>query len=409
MYNSLKSINLQISNREGYILLIYSKYYTTRSVQIYSANEKPGDKIWLYWLLLNVSVWTIYSWTLKFINWGDLILFFCRTKPDVLASGSVQQEYLRCASGRIRWLYPEGAVRLTIRPPTSTSHSPRNQKHSRIASNNHRICLNLDPDSNLGVNVHLQVREKLELVFSTKPIDQSNNQPPARTDRSVDGNRRCFVQPTSTVTLYLESFPVEGLNFVPVDGGKDKTMYARLPSVGAAEIAYDIEALWRAIGRAHFYQWPDILSDYHCPSSDEIGLLRLNCQASLVLYCFGSGAWRNYVMQFFDYFLLCSVLGFEMIYSDVRNDSSFWFDFCSYWERVFFLQYFLPGSGNFRQLFITVSSILFSNFFFSMIVSSRQNYASWATALSWATNGYFLSTLGEKMSWGRQYLLQSRW
>ncbi|XP_055329768.1 uncharacterized protein LOC129582298 [Paramacrobiotus metropolitanus] len=132
--------------------------------------------------------------------------------PGVVSAGSVQHVTLRCASGRIRWLYPDGAVRLTLHPPSfraPTAPTPR------------RICLTTDLPDLKNVLVFLQHERRLQPVFAPQ---------------SAAANRQCFALPDTgdTATLYLESFYDHR--------GEDNHLrnIVRLPVSGAVELLYDI-------------------------------------------------------------------------------------------------------------------------------------------------------------------------
>ncbi|OQV14599.1 hypothetical protein BV898_11218 [Hypsibius exemplaris] len=166
------------------------------------------------------------------------------TKRSILADGSVQQEYLRCSSGRITWLYPEGALRITIHSPHHLHPSNNNNNNMKTPSSRHRVCLTVtDPHSLQGVNVYLQQdTPKPRLVFSTSPKKTPSTIPIPNGNSS---DRKCFIQTSSVVTVYMESYLVEGLNFIPASssGKGDHHLRTRVPSIGATEILYDIQAL----------------------------------------------------------------------------------------------------------------------------------------------------------------------
>lgn len=234
------------------------------------------------------------------------------TKRSVVVDGSVQQEYLRCSSGRIKWLYPDGALRLTIRasqpdfPIDSLPQKVRNKIRRSSPSSDHRVCLTVDRKTFRGVNIYLQDKQTLNLIFASsfeKPVlaggqqrkqdrdvmdnpltngligrlgvkgnsslmDEAtgaeiqvqspisskvyptvsiNNQRDGDTTEASSAERRCFDIPSSSVTLYLETFFGDGSNMVSVasedvDYSRLRTRIRRL-GAGAAEIVYDISPL----------------------------------------------------------------------------------------------------------------------------------------------------------------------
>ncbi|GAV06795.1 hypothetical protein RvY_16723 [Ramazzottius varieornatus] len=219
------------------------------------------------------------------------------TKRSVVADGSVQQEYLRCPSGRIKWLYPDGALRVTIHPPQP--HYPIvslpkkiQNKIRRSLRSDHRACLTVDRKTFHGVNVYLQDKQALKLIFASSPqkpvladghpsnqvgvvknsftdrfgshsnlVGVTNqagfwikaqveptvtisNQGKTDMGEATSAERRCFDLPNPSVTLYLESFPEEESDIVSVasedvDNPRLRT-HVRRPGVGAVEIVYDI-------------------------------------------------------------------------------------------------------------------------------------------------------------------------
>ncbi|XP_078510823.1 meteorin-like protein [Lissotriton helveticus] len=65
----------------------------------------------------------------------------------------VEQVYLRCSAGSVRWMYPTGALIVNLRPNTQAA-----------AARPHTVCIKLSPDSR-GANIYLEKTGELKLLL----------------------------------------------------------------------------------------------------------------------------------------------------------------------------------------------------------------------------------------------------
>lgn len=171
------------------------------------------------------------------------IYFICRSNPDILADKSVQTEYLRCGSGKIRWHHPEGAVSIKIELPQYSLPKPSTSKKTE-----HRLCLSVDFATVKGVNLYLQDREAMTLLYTTgkrqvAPETGWITAAPSNSESDSIQNR-CFPLSGRFAVLFLEHF-FDSTNLVSISADKipeNEPIYSRLPSTGVAKIDYDIQA-----------------------------------------------------------------------------------------------------------------------------------------------------------------------
>ncbi|XP_036408986.1 meteorin-like [Megalops cyprinoides] len=113
--------------------------------------------------------------------------------------GSVEQISLHCAEGSLDWLYPKGALRLTLSPRLpSAAVGPGGSKRS---SSGH-ITACIKPAENFrGAQLYLERDGVLELLVSDRP------------DSTQSPRVRCFSrQPGERVALFLQATPHQDIS-----------------------------------------------------------------------------------------------------------------------------------------------------------------------------------------------------
>ncbi|KAG9349901.1 hypothetical protein JZ751_026254, partial [Albula glossodonta] len=113
--------------------------------------------------------------------------------------GSVEQISLHCAEGSLEWLYPKGALRLTLSPRLpSTAVGPGGSGHS--GSGHITACVK-PSESFHGAQLYLERDGILELLVGDRPESQR----PLRV--------RCFSQqPGERVALFLQATPHQDIS-----------------------------------------------------------------------------------------------------------------------------------------------------------------------------------------------------
>ncbi|KAG9276805.1 meteorin [Astyanax mexicanus] len=140
----------------------------------------------LLWIQLELLLWVRESYTADQCSW--------RGSGLSQLQGSVEQVFLRCAEGSVEWLYPSGALRLSLSPrPSWAGLGPGVSSSSTPAS----ICVKAEPQWS-GAQLYLERDGVLELLVG---------------DVSGHTHTRCFsFTPGERPALFLQATPHQDIS-----------------------------------------------------------------------------------------------------------------------------------------------------------------------------------------------------